>query len=241
VRPSDNLDDERLIGPLGFIEQQVVDFFAQIRRAEMERARTHTLRPKDLDESLRGPLGNLEREAVQTWADIRASETLRAQQIRRRGGAMVRPIDVPGPLGEWELKVAELFQAERRRARQRGNNAGWIVRPKDAAIPGPLGAAEASAYETMRSLSLEEMERLRNIQKVLEENRPMDAHRDSFLGAAEALLVGILKAPQLLVGGVARVVELLQSADLDDSDKELLRQKKNAAEKSSETRGGKDM
>ena len=225
IRPSDNLDDEKHIGPLGFIEKQVVEYFSMIRRADTERVRTKTLRPKDLDERFRGPLGQLELEAVRTLDEIRASETLRAQQSRTRGGEIVRPIDIPGPLGELELKVSEIIQAELRRVRERGRNAGRIVRPKDAALQGPLGVAEASAYETIKSLSLEEMERLRNIRKALEENRPMDTNRDSLLGAAEALLVGILRAPRLLMGVIARVVELLQSEDLDEADKVLLRKK----------------
>lgn len=238
IRPSENLDAEQRRGPLGYIEQQVVEFWAQIFRAENERARTKTLRPKDLDETFRGPLGQLELEAVRTLAEIRDSETLRGEQIRKRGGAMVRPIDVPGPLGELELKVAEIFRAETRRARERATNRGRIVRPKDAAWRGPLGAAEATAFETIQSLSSEEMERLRSIQKVLQENRPMDKNRESLLGAAEALFVGILRAPKLLMGVIARVMELLQ---MDETDRELLREKGEAEESSSDKQGHNDM
>ena len=234
VRPSDNKkedggDDEESLGPLGFLEKQVVEFWTKIRQAEQERVRTKTLRPKDLDERFRGPLGQLELEAVRVWDELKDSERLRAQQSRLRGGEIVRPIDVPGPLGELELKVAELFQAEQRRARERERNAGKLVRPKDAAWKGPLGQAELTAYETIQSLSQEEMERLRNIRLALQERRPMEVDRDSLLGAAEALFVGILRAPQMLVSVVKRVGELLQSQELlDDGDKEMMRKRQKA-------------
>jgi len=235
IRPSDNKDDEdqeHQLGPLGYLEQRVVEFFAQIRKAENERVRTKTLRPKDLEEAFRGPLGQLELDAVRTLEEIRASETLRAQQSRLRGGEIVRPIDVPGPLGELELKVAELFQAEQRRARERERNEGRIVRPKDAALQGPLGKAESTAYETIQSLSQEEMERLRNIRRALEERRPMDANRQSLLGAAEALMVGILRGPQMIIKVFQRVGELLQSQPLvlDENDKEIIKRRKDASQ-----------
>lgn len=243
VRPSDNREDDRdddRLGPLGFLEKRVVEFIQSIRRSEAERARTGTLRPKDLEERLRGPLGRLELDAVKTLDEIRASENLRAQQSRLRGGEIVRPIDVPGPLGELELRVAGLFRAERRRARERGRNAGRIVRPKDATWQGPLGKAESTAYETIKSLSQEEMERLRNIWRALQERRPMDNDRDSFLGAAEALLVGVLRAPQMLWSVIKRVGELLQSQDiLDDRDKEMMRKRQEAAAASDKTNNPK--
>lgn len=232
IRPSDNKDDddEERLGPLGFLEQQVVEFFAKIRRAERERVRTKTLRPKDLEEALRGPLGQLEWEAVRTWDEIRESESLRAQQIRLRGGEIVRPIDVPGPLGELELKVAELFQAEQRRARERERNQGRIVRPKDASLPGPLGQAESTAYDTIQSLSQEEMQRLRNLRQVLQERRPMDNDRESLVGAAEAFLVGILRGPQMVARVFQRVLELLQSQTLlNESDKEMIKKRQEIA------------
>jgi hypothetical protein len=51
----------------------------------------------------------------------------------------VRPIDVPGPLGDFEMKVAELFRAEQRRASQRESNNGRIDRLEGVKIIGPLG------------------------------------------------------------------------------------------------------
>ena len=232
IRPSDNKDedDEERLGPLGFLERQVVEFFAKIRREERERVRTKTLRPKDLEEALRGPMGQLEWDAVRTWNEIRESENLRAQQSRLRGGEIVRPIDVPGPLGELELKVAELFQAEQRRARERERNKGRIVRPKDASLPGPLGKAESTAYDTIQSLSQEEMERLRNLRRVLQERRPMDNDRESLFGAAEAFLVGILRGPQMVARVFQRVFELLQSQTLlNEQDKELIKKRQDLA------------
>lgn len=217
--------EEEFLGPLGRLEKTVVEFLAQIQRAEKERVRTNTLRPKDLDERFRGPLGQLEWEAVQTLEDIRASEILRGQQIKSRGGEIVRPIDVPGPLGEWEMKVSEVIQAEKRRFRERDRNAGRMVRPKDSTWQGPLGEAEATAFETLQSVSTEEMERLRNIQRSLAEKRPMETNRTSFLGSAEALVVGLLRAPALLIGVVNRVRELLSSSKLSDADQDILRHK----------------
>lgn len=228
VRPSDSNDAER--GPLGALEAAVVEFFAQIRRAETERVRTKTLRPKDLDESSRGPLGRLEWDAARTLDEFWVSENLRAQQSRARGGAMVRPIDVPGPLGEMELRVADIVQAERLRVRESRRNSGRMVSPKDAALRGPLGAAEASAYATMQSLSAEEMERLRNIRRTMAENRPMEINRDSLLGIVEALVVGILRAPRILQGVAERVFERRRRSDLDEADQKIVRQKSAAAE-----------
>ena len=51
---------------------------------------------------------------------------------------MVRPIDVPGPLGEMELAIAEVVRAEKQRVKDRKNNLGKLVRPKDATMKGPL-------------------------------------------------------------------------------------------------------
>jgi hypothetical protein len=238
VRPSDNKattsstvtastndshDNELVLGPLGRLELSVVEYFTKIQQAETERVRTKTWRPKDLDEQSRGPLGQLEWEVVQTLQDIQASETLRAQQIRKRGGEIVRPIDIPGPLGEWEMQLTQVIQAERRRFREREQNAGRLVRPKDATWQGPLGEAEATAYATIQSVSAEEMERLRNIQRSLAENRPMETNRTSLLGVAEALFVGLLRGPALLWEVLNRVRELLASSNLEGADQDRLR------------------
>ena len=61
-----------------------------------------------------------------------------------RGGEVVRPIDVPGPLGDFELAVADLIKAERIRA-QDGRRKETIVRPKDATVKGMLGEYETQA------------------------------------------------------------------------------------------------
>jgi hypothetical protein len=203
-------------GPLGYLESQVVEFFRKIRTAEQERVRTKTLRPKDLS-SGGGPLGELERIVVDWFREVQDSETLRAQQIRQRKGDMVRPMDVPGPLGELELRVVDIFRAEQMRAKER-RETKLLVRPKDAKIRGPLGQAELSAYETFRRLSDEELERARNLQIYLQERRPMDVAKDSVLGVAEGIVVGILRAPRLLWSVLLRVQELLQSEPLQLRD-----------------------
>jgi hypothetical protein len=213
------------LGPLGYLEKTVVDFLQSILQSETARARTKTLRPKDLDESLRGPLGRLEQDAVRMLEDIRESENLRSQlqlQSRSQGDKIVRPIDVPGPLGEFELKVSELFYAEQKRTAEKQKREGKVVRPMDAQWRGPLGEAELNVYETIKELHAEEMERLRNIQRVLQEQRPMEAQSDSMLGILESILVGLLRGPQLLVSVVERVRELMDSELLPDRDRQVL-------------------
>lgn len=200
-------------GPLGYLERQVVEWFKTIRLAEQERVRTKTLRPKDLSNG-GGPLGEWERNVVNWLRSVIDSEVLRGRQILQRKGDMVRPMDVPGPLGEIELLVVDIFRAEQSRARERQEKNSLVVRPKDAKILGPLGVAELSAYETIRMLSDEELERARNIQMYLQERRPMAVNKDSVLGMAEAIVVGLLRAPRLLWGVVQRVQELLESEPL---------------------------
>lgn len=221
------------LGPLGFLEKTVVDFLQSILSSEKERARTHTLRPKDLDDSLRGPLGELENEAVHILETIQNSERLRAEQSRLRGGEIVRPIDIPGPLGEFEMAVTELFQAEKMRSKERERNEGKMVRPKDARVRGPLGEAEFQAYEAIKQLNAEEMERLKNIGRVMQERRPMDNDRDSFLGILETFIVGLARAPQMIASVVDRVKELLSADLLPDSDRQVMRESEKAPSKSS--------
>lgn len=203
-------------GPLGYLERQVVEFLRTLRAAERERVNTKTLRPKDLSNG-GGPLGELERNVVEWFRNVRESEELRGQQIRQRNGDLVRPMDVPGPLGEWELRVAEVFRAEQYRAKER-RETKHLVRPKDAKIPGPLGQAELTAYETIRKLSEEELERAKSMQQYLQERRPMDNRRDSALGVAEALVVGLVRAPRMMWSVVERVMELLKSEPLTQED-----------------------
>lgn len=221
VRPIEG----EVLGPLGFLEKAVVDFLNKIRTSERERVRTHTLRPKDLAAESRGPLGELEEEAVALLRQIEQSETLRAQQSRTRGGEIVRPIDVPGPLGDFEMAVSELFQAEKLRSRERQQRGGQVVRPKDAKYRGPLGDAELQAYETIKQLNQEELSRLENIQKFLQEHRPMETNRDSILGVLETILVGLWRAPQMLASVFDRVKELMSSEGLSEDDQQRLAQK----------------
>ena len=178
-------------------------------------------RPKDLDESSRGPLGELESAVVSALRNIQRSEMLRMEQSRLRGGEVVRPIDIPGPLGEFELAVADMIKTERLRARD-GQQKDAIIRPKDATVKGKLGEYEMQAVEAVRQLTEEERERLRNIQRRLEDSRPMFSDEKSFLGILESILVGILRAPALLIGVIQRVMELLASEPLDDKDRALL-------------------
>ena len=201
-------------GPLADIESKVVQFFNSIRESERLRSSMGILRPKDMDEADRGPLGNAEHRLYQALKDLSNSETLRYEQSQMRGSP-VRPMDVPGPLGEVEAAVFEVFKAEQRRKEEKERTqAIRPLRPKDAAIPGPLGDAEQEAIRAFQRLSDEERERLRGILKALEDNRPMEMNRNSILGATEALIVGILRAPRMLLSVWDRVTELLQSEPL---------------------------
>ena len=221
VRPID-LEDAGEGGPLSRLERRVVNFLDRIRQSERERATNKVLRPKDMEEGKRGPLGEAEARAVSTINEIATSEKMRAQLSKQRGGELVRPIDVPGPLGEVERKVLEAMSAERQRAKERELNDGKCVRPKDATIPGPLGEAERKAMEDLDLLKQEEKERLRNIQRVLQEKRPLERDPDSALGVTERFTVGLLKGPRLLGKVAERVVELMSSSKLDEGDAKLL-------------------
>ena len=144
------------------------------------------------------------------------------EQSRLRGGEVVRPIDIPGPLGEFEKALVDIYIAEQQRVKDRQENDGLLVRPKDATVRGPLGQAELDTLKALKRLTSEERERLKNIQQVLEENRPMESNRDSVLGAFEALMVGIFRAPQLLFSVVSRVKELMTSEKLTEEDQQFI-------------------
>ena len=234
VRPIETGDDEQQLGPLGYLEKQVSDFLSSISRSEQERVRTKTLQPSKLPDDMRGPLGDVEFAVSNFLAEVRASETLRAEQSRRRGGEMVRPIDVPGPLGEWEMKVADILRAEERRAMELNKNEGRILRPKDARWQGPLGELEQAIFDFFDQLRTEENERLQSIQQLIQDKRPMDNDRSSLLGASEAFVtsfldasqkfaIGVVRAPRLIISVFQRVAELLDSESLPASDKEILR------------------
>ncbi len=145
------------------------------------------------------------------------------EQSKLRGGEVVRPIDVPGPLGEMELWYLELITAEKQRAKDREKNQGELVRPKDASIQGPMGTAERQFSEAIDVIKQEERERLRNVKRFIEEKRPMEADRDSPLGLTEAFIVGLFRAPQLLFRVVDRVKELMESEELESDDKGILK------------------
>ena len=280
------LETTATLGPLGRFEAQVVAFWTSIRQEELLRIRTKTWRPKDLQQ--RGPLGQLEYYISTFLEEIRSSELIRAQQAKiRNDGTIVRPIDVPGPLGEMELRVSDIIQEEFRRVQEKrqirttggsgttatssnnsNNNSGSnsddntfipfsVLRPKDATNPGPLGAAEATAYAAIQSVSQEEMERLKAIQRTMMEYRPINhpptstasdpntSHQKNnselssssstsqqqtssplsiVLYTLETIVVGMVRAPQLVFRVVTRVQELLSSTPLDTNDVQLLQQ-----------------
>jgi hypothetical protein len=222
VRPKDAISSDGELGPLGFMEKQFVEFLDNIRSSERERSRTKTLRPKDLDESKRGFLGDAELKAAAALREILDAEKLRAEQSKLREG-IVRPIDLPGPLGDFEMAVLEVVKAEQQRKADREENQSLWVRPKDSTRKGPLGELEEQAVAAIERLTNEERERLRNIQRILVENRPMELDKSSTLGIIETIAVGVVRAPILLFQILARVVELLQSEPLADADADILK------------------
>ena len=76
--------------------------------------------------------------------------------------------------------------------------------------------------DDLNLLKQEEQERLRNIQRVLQEKRPAESDPDSALGLTERFTVGLLKGPRLLGKVAERVVELMSSSKLDKDDANLL-------------------
>ena len=172
----------------------------------------------------RGPLGEAEARAVLVLDKIIESEKSRMDQSRRRGGESVRPIDVPGPLGEFEKYVGDIIRAERQRVRDREKNEGKLVRPKDASMPSALGNVEKKAADDWELLRKEENERLLSLKRFLSERRPMEADQDSPLGVTEAFTVGLLRGPKLIGKVVDRVKELMSSAEIDDEDQKFLKE-----------------
>jgi len=224
VRPIDVGNDEdasgAMDGPLAELERKAVNFLKIIAESEMYRATTGKLRPMDLEDAKRGPLGEAEAKLVKAFEEIEKAERQRMEQSRRRGGEIVRPIDVPGPLGEIEKAVLTIVFAERKRAMEGQRNNGKLVRPMDSSVTSPLGDAERKVAETIERVREEELNRLRSVQRYLEENRPMEKDRDSPLGLTEALIVGLARGPQLLMSVIGRVKELLESRALTEEDRD---------------------
>ena len=222
VRPYEAVTPDGELGPLGYMEKQFVDFLDMIRRSERARSLANIIRPKDMDESVRGPLGEAEYKAVEAIREILDAERLRATQSKERD-ELVRPIDVPGPIGEFEMIVLEACEAERQRALDRKRDPeNALVRPKDATTKGPFGELEEQAVAAVQRLTNEEKERLRNIRKYLKEKRPMESDKNSVLGVLETLVVGVLRAPILAYQIVVRVSELMQSEPLPEEDAVML-------------------
>jgi hypothetical protein len=222
LRPMDAGEGDS--GPLASLEKRATDFIQSILQSEKERVRTGTLRPKDLEETVRGPFGELELRAVFFLQELEQSEKLRMQQSLLRRGEIIRPIDVPGPLGEIEMAISDIFYAEGKRALDLEKNPGMNIRPKDASFPGPFGETELTVSNILEKLRIEESERLRNIKRVFQDNRPMDKDSNSFLGVLETVVVGLARGPQLVSSVLKRVQELLSSEKLDESDMDIVKE-----------------
>lgn len=134
----------------------------------------------------------------------------------------MRPIDVPGPLGEFERYVGDIIRSERQRVKDRELNEGKLVRPKDASITSGLGEVERKAAEDWETLQNEEKRRLVSLGRFLSERRPMERDKDSPLGVTEAFTVAVLKGPKLLAKVADRVTtELMKSKELETEDLSL--------------------
>jgi hypothetical protein len=235
VRPMDQLDENtQQLGPLGRLEHRFVNFLDSIRQSEKERSRNSILRPKDMEATKRGPLGEAELKASEAIREFFQSEKIRAQLQSKVKDGVVRPIDVPGPLGDFEMAVLQVVRAEEQRKlqyeqrmKQESDPTAKYrpIRPMNANNPGPLGELEQQATEFVQKLTQEERQRLQNIQKYLDDNRPMQQTQRTALGMLETIVVGIFRAPILLYQIVVRVQTLLESEPLDDFDAEILRQK----------------
>jgi hypothetical protein len=219
IRPKD-LSPADEAGPLSELERRAVRFLSEISDSEVERVRSGTVRPKDM--KTRSPLGEAEARAVLALDMIVESEKIRMDQSRRRGGEAVRPIDVPGPLGEFERYVGDIIRAERQRVKDRDANEGNLVRPKDATIKSGLSEVERKAVEDWERIKKEEEERLISLQRFLSERRPMEADKDSSLGLTEAFVVGLLRGPKLIGKVFSRVKELLNSTELAEQDQGII-------------------
>jgi len=205
-------------GPLAKIEEKAVRFLKVISDAEKERMMSGNIRPMSMTPSKRGPLGEAEASIVSALEEIKAAETFRLQQSMSRGGEFVRPIDVPGPLGELELAVGVIVKAEQKRYEEAFTSNKILLRPKDASFLGPLGEAEKELVEAIENLKNEETLRLLNIKRTLEENRPMEKERNSLLGVSEAFTVGLLRAPIMFVNVIGRVQELMTSEMISNAE-----------------------
>lgn len=213
------------LGPMGYLEQRTVLWIQSIQRSEQYRMATKTNRPKDIvPTSLRGPLGELEYSITSFISQCMESELLRYQlQNRLRNQTKnpfvyIRPIDVPGPLGEFEQNIGSVFVAERKRIAQ-----DLYLRPKDAMIQGPLGQVEETISTTLSQLQQEEMARLYNLQKRLLTLRPMENDRNSLLGQIEYIIVQMIRGPMLLYHVVLRIKELLWDVQyIDPNDATVL-------------------
>jgi len=219
IRPKDLASTDEA-GPLSDLERSAIQFLSKVSDSEVERVRSGTLRPKDMKS--RGPLGEAEARAVLALDKVIESERIRMDQSRRRGGEAVRPIDVPGPLGEFERYIGDIIRAERQRVKDREKNSGKLVRPKDASISSGLSEVERKAVEDWEIIRKEEEERLFSLQRFLRERRPMEMDVDSPLGVTEAFMVRLLRGPQLVGKVFNRVRELLSSEELDGQDQEIL-------------------
>jgi hypothetical protein len=172
----------------------------------------------------RGPLGEAEARAVLALDKVVESERRRMERSRYTG-EMTRPIDVPGPLGEFEKYVGDIIRAERQRVKDRERNDGKLVRPKDASLQSGLGDVERKAVEDWEKLAKEEKERYQSFKRFLEERRPADTDKDSPLGLMEAFTVKLLNGPRLIMKTINRVQELMNSTPLNEEENAILQQR----------------
>ena len=218
VRPK----DLPTTGPLSELERRALQLLNEITDSEVERVRSGTLRPKDM--KTRGPLGEAEAKAVLALDRIIESEKIRMERSQLIGDT-VRPIDVPGPLGELEKCVGDIIRAEKQRVKDREKNDGKLVRPKDASMRSGLGDVEQKAVEDWEKLAAEEKERLVSFKRFLAERRPADVLPTSPLGILESFIVKLINGPRLVRKTLDRVQELLSSSTFDEKENAILQRR----------------
>jgi len=193
-------------GPLGRLEAQASTLLSQLFRGEQARVTEKWWQPPRAIPA--HPLGIWEERTLQVWNELLSSEETR-RLLQQNSRDTVRPMDVPGPLGEWEVRVLEIYDQEVERVRQNA------TRPLPSTV---LGRAETNAVEAVQNLTREEWSRLASIQQLLREQRPMEQSKKTWLGYLEAIAVGVVRAPLLLWSVMERVQELSQSSVVLDDE-----------------------
>jgi len=213
--------------PLGEVEDKVRKVLSVISTAETQRVlyakdnqdgEYGVFRPPSaMPAKIMGALGNAERMIKGVFSDIASAETTRAN-LGRAGeeNSLVRPMDVPGALGDAKKFFADIQRAEWKRSAEKMEKQVDVVRPMDASVKGPLGAAEEKVVGALNDIKRKEEARL----SYLVNSMPMESDSMSVAGIVEAVGVGVLRAPYAVGLTIRRVFELLKSEARTNEDED---------------------